>query len=423
MIPISKLNTILAFFGFIIFIGSIKATITTFDPNIGGATSTGNIRNQIIGGAIYAFVFFLILLKLEKFLPFLCKNILLIAFLIIPILSVTWSVSPEATLRRGVALLGTSFFAIYIAFAIHPERAIRILTAAYALTTIASLIVIFLLPTYGTHQFGEYAGLWRGLFAGKNEFGATMAMAVILLFLCPAYTTREWILKQSLIVLCLILLYKSESRTAWVSLLIVGTTAPLFWWISGRGAKTAIRALILLTAAALASFLIAKHSETLLEMMGKDPTLTGRTGVWESTLERAMERPLLGYGYRAYWTPENKRRLRATENWSDGIGHAHNTYLDLMAELGLLGVVFFLGLLLILVFRIVTRAMHERNFINTWAMAGIMFIIVRGFAESTILQHADINWVYFVYFFALFSIPYKPNEPVTKIQSKHQLSF
>ncbi len=401
MIPIRNIETVIAFLGFILFIGTLQATLTTFDPNAAGATSEGNLQIQLTTGFIYASIFALMLFKMERVTPFLGKNIILILFLLIPLFSVAWSVSPDATIRRGIALVGSSFFAIYLAFALPPERALRLLATAYAVTAIASMAMIFVMPVYGTHQFGEYAGLWRGMFANKNELGAAMAMGTILLLLCPKYSRNERLLSWFCLAISLLLLIKSESRTAWVAILAVGLVVMPVRWISGHGLKTKLRVTIFAMLGLSAAIGIASHSGQILEFMGKDATLTGRTGVWEVAFDRALERPILGYGFRAYWTPENKRRLKPTEDWSDGIGHAHNTYIDLMVELGLLGIFSFAALLIILIVRILRRLANTRDVINLWAVACTIFILVRGFAESTILQHADIHWIFFVYFFVL----------------------
>jgi len=192
-------------------------------------------------------------------------------------------------------------------------------------------------------------------------------------------------------------------------LVTVGIIAFALQRVSGRGIKTAFRTVIFAVIAVASIAGVAKYSEEILDLMGKDPTLTGRTGVWEIAIERAMERPLLGYGYRAYWTPENKKRLKPTEDWSDSIGHAHNTYIDLMVELGFLGIVAFLFIFSILIFRMAQRLMEHRDVINIWSISCISFIMIRGTTESTILQHADINWIYFVYFFALYTSLKKPS--------------
>ena len=419
MIPIRLIDTAIAFLGFILFIGTFQATLTTFDPNVGGAASEGNIRVQLTSGFIYGSIFALMLFRMEKIVPFLGSNFILILFLMVPLLSVAWSVSPDATIRRGIALLGSSFFAIYLAFALPPERTLRILTTAYAVTAAASIAMVVVMPNYGTHQFGEYAGLWRGMFANKNQLGAASAMGTILLILCPKYSLNERILGWLFLALGLLLLVMSESRTAWVAMAAVALIVVPVRWISGRGLKTKFQAMIfaVLTIATAAG--IIQFSGQILTFMGKDATLTGRTGVWEVAVERAMERPMLGYGFRAYWTPENKRRLKPTEDWSDGIGHAHNTYIDLLVELGFLGVISFFFILCMLTLRIVRRLASKNDVLNLWAVACIVFILVRGFAESTILQHSDIHWIYFVYFFMLLTPSRSPRRQQQPFMAGH----
>lgn len=421
MIPIRKIDTLIAFLGFLLFVGGLRATMTSFDPTVGGASSVGNIKLQLTSGLIYLSVMFLILARVERFLSFCKNNLILIVFLLVPLFSVFWSIAPDVTARRGVALVGTSLFAMYIAFALPVERVIRILAVVYAVTASGSLVVIGALPEYGTHQYGDYAGLWRGLYTQKNEFGATMAMAAIVIFLCPKYTYYERMLGRFFVVLCVFLMLMSESRAAWISFACVGFLALAIWRAGGRGSKTNVKVFLSVVTGIVIGFVVIKNANTLLEFIGKDPTLSGRTDVWALALDRAEDRPVLGFGYRAYWIEGNKARLMPEESWADNINHGHNTYLDLFVELGYLGVVAFAITLGFLVYKILSRIKYSNDYINIWAVSGLCFILVRGAAESTILQHADINWVLFVFFFSVFSSYRKPIRNDLKILSKNDL--
>ena len=423
MIPIRKIDTLIAFVGLLIFVGGLKATMTSFDPTAGGATSNGNIKLQLTSGLVYISIMFLILARVERFVYFCKNNLIIIGFLLIPLFSVFWSIAPDVTARRGVALIGTSLFAMYLAFALSVERVIRILAVVYAITAIGSVLIIAILPAYGTHQFGEYAGLWRGLYAQKNEFGATMAMAVIVIFLCPKYTSRERLLGRIFVVLCLLLLVMSESRAALISFSCVCAIALAVQRASGRGSKTSVKAFLLIVTSIIVGMIVLKNAGPILEMIGKDPTLSGRTDVWALALDRAADRPLLGFGYRAYWIEGNKARLMAEESWADNINHGHNTYLDLFVELGFLGIFAFMVTLGILIFKILSRIKYSNDYINIWAMSSMCFILIRGSAESTILQHADINWILFVYFFSLFAAYRIPSRNQSPMPSKLNVGY
>jgi O-antigen ligase len=401
MIPISKIDTVIAFCGLLLFVGALDAILTSFDPTVGGASSAGNLKMQATSGIIYISTLFLILCRIEKFLYFSQKNLLILLFLLVPIFSIFWSIAPDVTARRGIALVGTSAFAMYLAFAMSADRVLRILAVVYALTAVVSLILAIVLPTYGTHQFGEYVGVWRGLYAQKNEFGATMAMGAIVLFLCPTRSAKERLLARIAIVLCLFLMVMSESRAAWIAFSCVCLAAFAVKRVGGGGAKTSVKISILLLFSAIIGGVVIQNATPLLEFIGKDSTLNGRTDVWSLALDRAANRPLLGYGYRAYWIDGNKDRLQSYEGWSDHINHGHNTYLDLFVELGYLGIFAFVLVMIVFCFRIMRRVRKSSDYLSLWAVSSVCFIVVRGSAESTILQHADINWVLFVYFFCL----------------------
>ena len=46
-------------------------------------------------------------------------------------------------------------------------------------------------------------------------------------------------------------------------------------------------------------------SESALGIIGKDATLTGRVDLWQQVLKLVDEKPVLGWGYRAMWQPDD----------------------------------------------------------------------------------------------------------------------
>jgi exopolysaccharide production protein ExoQ len=86
----------------------------------------------------------------------------------------------------------------------------------------------------------------------------------------------------------------------------------------------------------------------ILDWLGKDATLTGRTWLWEWADREIAAHPALGTGYQAFWQEGN---WRAEEIWfhdlkSDKTGyHFHNTYLQVAVDLGLAGLLVLLATL------------------------------------------------------------------------------
>ena len=81
----------------------------------------------------------------------------------------------------------------------------------------------------------------------------------------------------------------------------------------------------------------------ILEASGRDATLTGRTGIWQTVLSEPIN-PLLGTGYASFWLGERLQRIWAFFPRTQLI-QAHNGYLEVYLNLGLVGLAFLGGVL------------------------------------------------------------------------------
>lgn len=85
---------------------------------------------------------------------------------------------------------------------------------------------------------------------------------------------------------------------------------------------------------AVAWWLWSFESGEILKALGKDPTLTGRTDIWEALFRKVDERPWTGYGYNAFWGRDSEPAawIRHQTGWS--VPSAHNGWIDLLIQLG-----------------------------------------------------------------------------------------
>jgi exopolysaccharide production protein ExoQ len=76
----------------------------------------------------------------------------------------------------------------------------------------------------------------------------------------------------------------------------------------------------------------------LAALMGKDPTMTGRTGIYTEVWRSIMKRPLLGYGYGGFWWPGSyeSQRICLAIGWPN-IGYSENGLLEVALQTGLIG--------------------------------------------------------------------------------------
>jgi exopolysaccharide production protein ExoQ len=84
----------------------------------------------------------------------------------------------------------------------------------------------------------------------------------------------------------------------------------------------------------------------LLSLLGKSPDLTNRLDIWNTVIGVASERPAFGWGWISYWAPWEPffRDLVVIK----GVRYlqAHDAWLDLYLQVGIVGIVVFGGLAL-----------------------------------------------------------------------------
>lgn len=93
---------------------------------------------------------------------------------------------------------------------------------------------------------------------------------------------------------------------------------------------------------AIPAFLVFILSpDLILGFLGKDETLTGRTDLWYYVNICISQKPLLGWGFSAFWSALNPAAHEISANLGWQVPNAHNGLLELLLELGGLGVSLF----------------------------------------------------------------------------------
>lgn len=259
-------------------------------------------------------------------------------------LSAVWSVEALATVRDLVFQLGWLAFGILIAIGRRLIDLLTVVVRAGAVLLVAGWLVALLLPSIGRHQGDPHAGTLRGLFVDKNTLGY-VAMLVLLSALALAWDRRAPRRLQTWLVagLAALTVVVSNSRTALV-VAAVGVVLLLGIFLLSQLRRPRTLALTIWGAAALgAGYIGQSYVDVVSESLGRDATLTGRTNIWTIVLQAVEQRPLLGYGWKALWIDGSPV---TEELWARNHGtafyHAHNGYLDVAAQLGIVGLLLML---------------------------------------------------------------------------------
>lgn len=88
-------------------------------------------------------------------------------------------------------------------------------------------------------------------------------------------------------------------------------------------------------------------SATRILLLGREDsslaTFTGRTEIWSYALRHAAARPILGHGYNSFWSPRHTAEVSRTVDWK--ISEGHSAYVDVMVNLGVVGLMLFVALM------------------------------------------------------------------------------
>ncbi len=293
---------------------------------------------------VYGIIAGLLLYRFERVLTAWPAWIVLGLLVILAFASKYWSIDPATTTRRVIALTISGSFAMYLGTVFGGRHLPRLLAHGALLMGVGSLVMIAAFPAIGIHQ-DVNAGLWRGLWYEKNQMGFVMVAGAIGAAACLAQTPepgqpRRWMAPAVALLLAALLVLGTQSKTSLLCLMGgCGLIGGLWALRQGGPVFSVVMVWLGVVAAAVGVELWMTESAEILTALGKDPSLTGRTDIWESLMRRVAERPWTGFGYSAFWGLESTPAayVRLETGWL--VPSAHNGWIDLLVQLGWPGAV------------------------------------------------------------------------------------
>jgi exopolysaccharide production protein ExoQ len=318
-------------------------------------------------------------------------------------LSVTWAIEPTIALRR---IAFTTILILSLVYAIRMmtyRSIIDVLLLSFVIILLFDWVAVLLCPL-AIHQASEadksLIGNWRGVQNHKNEAGAFCAISCIL-FLhetvrLRAYTGVIWSVAAAGF------LYMTQSKTSGV-LMIIGLLAGVcaqYGFIHPRIRNTLLGFGIV----ALVFYLSFADQQiaSLVQMLDDPSSLTGRTQIWPVLLDYATDHPLLGAGYGSFWAIGDASPIFVYgSGWLTGVDHAHNGYLDLLVQIGGIGLILAIsGLVLRPLYIIFFRSLDSE--VSRSLLAAIFtYVSLHDLLETSILDRAASTWVVMVIMYCL----------------------
>jgi O-antigen ligase len=327
--------------------------------------------------------------------------------LILALVSQIWSVAPaELIWGANRTILLTSFLhATYFSLRFSLKETIKILFVTTTIFSALSIVAETLGITQSAYFWDEddneaYAGAWMGLFMHKNSLGINAAFGAIgalyYLFVTKENTRYAWIS----LILNLICLKCAKSSTS-VLAFVGGGGLMCFYWLSANLTPTRKFVLsILIPSALILLILVAAFPVETLKLLGRNPTLTGRTTIWATSLayfsQLAVENPwllLFGFGLAGFFVEANPYLFFAAQSGYKA-GNAHNAFVDVFLENGLIGLILLVSAMLTMLYLVVrayigtilSRFEAEEQQEVCWVVGILIATLFRILAEGAVTR-------------------------------------
>lgn len=290
-----------------------------------------------------------------KWGEFVGRNGALIAFLLFALLSVFWSDFPFYSFKKLFRDLGNYLVILVVLSDPRPLDAVRTLLRRLGYLLVPLCILLDKYFPYMSRQFDQWTGvgMFVGATTGKNLLGL-LALLSGLFFFWDTVTrwadrreqrTKRILLVNSFFMVMSLLLLKAASSTTSYSCMVLGclviaAAQSKFYRRRPRLLKALIPATFCLYVIVAAGF---GMSGNLAAAVGKDPTLTDRTKIWAFVLGMHTD-PLLGTGYESFWMGPRLEWIWRNAGLG-GLTEAHNGYLEVYLNLGLIGLALLMGFL------------------------------------------------------------------------------
>ncbi|MBE9113623.1 O-antigen ligase family protein [Nodosilinea sp. LEGE 07298] len=345
----------------------------------------------------YAISLVLLLLRPSETLKTAISNKWALGLVFFISISFLWSPIPQITIDSiWKELLPMFFLSLYLASRFTLKQQFKLVLWAMVLIFLLSIALAIAMPSIGRHTVEPFIGSWKGVFSQKNQFGAHSAMTLIALFMFANYTEKKQRWALILLSTCFAALLVSSSVTALV-LSVIGLLLTVFYWrYAWLGKRSILLASLFVLFATSFSYLLFSNWVDILAFLDRDPTLSTRTLIWSLIIgSKIPASPYLGYGRGIFW--DSPSLTTGFKFFAYHVPpHAHNGFLDLIIDVGIIGFSLFLVTWFIAYVRAARLAYSRKEASYLWPLLFLSMLTLFNIFESYLARLTSLYWVLFI---------------------------
>jgi O-antigen ligase len=363
---------------------------------------------------------------------------LLLALMLV---SSLWSQYRQSTIMGFGTQLGATLFGLFLANQFGWRQLLNIFANTIRFILAASILfelwaAIFgpikpLFPNYEGDEPPSGSYLWsqghlfdgeriQGIVGNANllAFTAVLGMLVFLVEFIVTHRNRSLPLASLALAALMAALAKSAGMT--LAIFLVGFAVVVAILAEGRERSTrhtiyryGIWSLIAIGILALI------YRVELFDMLGRSADASGRFYIWGEVLNLIWEKPIEGWGWIGYWVPGVEPYEGLIVINGVPMYQAHNAYLDIWLQLGIIGLALLIWLLLQGFVRLWAVAVRHTNPLYLFPLFGFLVIVAQSLTESRLL--IEIGWVLLVLLTTKSREPFAELEPLGRTPKRLKL--
>jgi len=351
------------------------------------------------------------------------QNQWLTIFLIFCFLSIVWSDFPFVAFKRWLKVLGHPIMALVVLTEPDPLEALTRLMkrCAYVIVPVSILFIKYYPELGRAFDFWTGAAVNIGITTNKNTLGGDCLILGFFFFWHLLQTwsrepgkprRNELFLTGGFLLAIWWLFSMAHSSTSEVSLFVGMLIVVLLGLrvVDKKFIGTYLIVGVLALAAAEWAFGIYAN---MLQLLGKDPTLTDRTLLWTELLKVQIN-PLFGAGFESFWLGDRFRKFAESRWWEPN--QAHNGYLETYLNLGLVGLIL-LVVLLIATFWKSRRELFRDFGLGRFRLGFLAAVVAYNWTEAAF---KNISAIWFVFYIIALDYRQPEFESFETIQTFHK---
>jgi O-antigen ligase len=401
------------------------ANPNTIDPALLNAALTdsgGSTLDQVV--AISSLINSILLVWLKRVPSRKIFSVLLpiLPLLVWALISTAWSEFPDLTIRRSGRLAVATLSIMLLALTFDDKKSAVRLLYHICLALVCLDWLLLAMPSISMTYIG-----YAGAHMDKNTAGVFyfLALPIFAFAFIDRAVAKTPILPALAILASLPIFVHTGAKTAMVCvpLALLATAIPWLEVRSLNSTRLVLPIIFALLLGLVAALVLSIGVTETLQLAFGDASLTGRDRLWIFVLSRFDTSPVFGVGYGALFQtgPELEQYLI---NYSSFVANqSHNGYLDVMTQLGVIGLGFLIFYLVATAAQILRSMRAESDsYIGISSYAFYLFFgcLIYNVTDSIYFKPAHSLWIFLVFVIACATAGLRQGRPVTGLRRLHR---